>query len=82
MLWVTPSSSGGTDLALPGWDWLADHLASLNESSGGFETLSRHPVNAGAVFLGEIILVLAWVLALPFRLVYSAAHWALHRRGA
>jgi hypothetical protein len=67
-------------MALPGWDWLTDHLSSLNATSGGYETMTRHTMNAGAVFAGEVILVVAWLIALPFLLIYSALRAARRRK--
>ena len=58
-------------MPLPGSDWLGDHLRSLQETGGGFETMMVHPVNGGAILMAEVALVVAWLVALPFLCLFA-----------
>ena len=66
-------------MALPGYDWLSEHLAGLREHSGDFEAGMRHPVQAGAAWAVGALFIIVWLLALGPMLLWTAGRRMLAR---
>ena len=63
----------GVMRSLPGWAWLREHLAQIEESSGGWTSKQGNVVKGGAAFVLQALLVLAWAVALVPMLLWRAA---------